>query len=271
MSKSIKFNVYLDSAGVMHNREELSKILDKVQIISNNAGSHNGIFRGKDITSYLDDGSLWTRISSGTFDDLFIGDYFLKGNIKYRVAGFDYYLHKGRSNLTKHHIAIVPDTNMTSAYINEGNDTQGGYNSCDILTTILPKILTTVEGVFGSAHIVEYETLLTDTVDEKLYNRFGKNTGATSNFKNVTRKIDLMSEVQVVGSVVWGSSGHDTGTMNTQLPLFKLAPEYICNKEWYWLRDVVSNSYFAVIRSDGGSDYSGLHYNRGVRPCFFIG
>ena len=26
------------------------------------AGFHNSIFRGEDVTKYLDDGSLWTRI-----------------------------------------------------------------------------------------------------------------------------------------------------------------------------------------------------------------
>ena len=60
---------------------------------SNNAGSHNAIFRGEDVTKYLDDSSLWERISSGEFTDLFIGDYFQKDGVKYRIAGFDYYLH----------------------------------------------------------------------------------------------------------------------------------------------------------------------------------
>lgn len=42
------------------------------------AGYHNSIFRGKNVTSYLTDGTLFTRISSGSFEDLFVGDYIVK-------------------------------------------------------------------------------------------------------------------------------------------------------------------------------------------------
>ena len=238
---------------------------------SDNAGSHNAIFRGEDVTKYLSDGSLWTRISSGKFTDLFIGDYFLSGGVRYRIAGFDYYLHKGDTEFTKHHIAIVPDTNMLMASMNSTNDTTNGYNGSDMVKTTLPKVLTTVEGVFGSSHILQYQNLLTNAVDKTRYNRFGQNTGASSGWTWVARKIDLMSEVQVYGSTVWSSSGHDTGSMNTQLPLFQLAPEYICNRNWYWLRDVVSGSDFASVHSYGRANIDNASNTNGVRPCFFIG
>mgnify|MGYP006962769199 CR=1 FL=1 len=33
----------------------------------------------------------------------------------------------------------------------------------------------------------------------------------------------------------------------SQLPLFHLAPWLICNRNWYWLRAVVSAAYFATV------------------------
>ena len=236
------------------------------------AGFHNSIFRGEDVTKYLDDGSLWTRISSGKFTDLFIGDYFLKNDVKYRIAGFDYYLHKGNEDFSKHHIAIVPDENLTTAHMNSNDDTTGGYTRSDMVVTILPSVLSTVEEVFGSTHILEYRHLLSNAVDKTRYNRFGQNTGASSDWTWNNRKIDLMSEVQLFGTTIWSSSGFDTSSMNTQLPLFSLAPEYICIREWFWLRDVVSGSAFTYVgsSSNAGGNY-GASRSLGVRPCFFIG
>ena len=52
------------------------------------AGSHNALFRGKDITSYFNDRTLWSRISSGTFEDLFVGDYIKKNNNWIFVPGY---------------------------------------------------------------------------------------------------------------------------------------------------------------------------------------
>ena len=58
------------------------------------AGWHNSFFRGKDITEYLTDGTLWKRVN-GTdgyelFEDLYVGDYFVKNSKTYRIAAFDY-------------------------------------------------------------------------------------------------------------------------------------------------------------------------------------
>ena len=249
------------------------RIEDGFNTIDNqNAGSHNAIFRGKDITSYLDDGSLWDKISSGKFEDLYIGDYFLKNGIKYRIAGFDYYLHRGKNEFTKHHIVIVPDTNLTTAQMNTTDDTTGGYLNSNMATVTLPNILTTIENIFGSTHVLEFDNLLTYSINKTYYNRFGTNTGATTDWKWATaRKVDLMSEVQVFGSISWSSSGYDTGSMNTQLPLFRLAPEYICNRETYWLRDVNSGMDFTRVFSSGYVDFGKANNSHGVRPFFFIG
>ena len=44
------------------------------------AGFHNSIVRGKDITSYYEDSTLWDRIAGTNwfrpYEDLYLGDYF---------------------------------------------------------------------------------------------------------------------------------------------------------------------------------------------------
>ena len=242
----------------------------------NNAGHHNSIFRGKDITSYLTDGSLYTRISSGTFEDLFVGDYIISGEHTWRIAGFDVYLHKGDIELTKHHAIIVPDKHLTTAQMNfsdtSSNTTVGGYVASSMYTTTLPSILDTyITPVFGN-HVIEIRNLLTTSINATGYNRYGTNTGCSNNWAWYSRKVDLMNEVQVFGSIVWSSSGYETGSDNCQLPLFRLAPEYITNRSyWYWLRTVVDSSRFANVDYSGFNDCAGTSATGGVRPCFYIG
>ena len=81
-----------------------------------------------------------------------------------------------------------------------------------------------------------------------------------------------MNEVQVAGTLIWGSSGFEVGTCYSQFPLFRLAPEYISTRNIYRLRDVVDKNCFCVVANVGNisGGYSAGE-NLGVRPFFFIG
>lgn len=83
---------------------------------SDTAGFHNGIYRGKNITSYLSDGTLWNRIKGtggyALFEDLYLGDYITVGSNSYAIVDFDYYLRCGSVDLNEHHIVMMPTGNM---------------------------------------------------------------------------------------------------------------------------------------------------------------
>lgn len=236
---------------------------------SETAGYHNSIFRGKNISKYYEDGSLYTRISSGKFTDLFVGDYIIKNDITWRIAGFDVYLHKGDTSMTKHHAIIVPDTNLTNASMNTTNTTNGGYVGSNMYTAILPSVLNTyIMPVFGN-HVLEYRNLLTNSVNATGYNRLGTNSGCASEWNWYTRKLDLLNEIQLFGSIVWSSSARDIGSDNCQLPLFRLVPELNINKS-FWLRNIATISNFSLVGSDGRSDSYDASISSGVRPYFYI-
>lgn len=84
---------------------------------SDTAGFHNSIYRGRDITSYFTDGSLWNRIKGANgyklFDDLYLGDYITTGGISYAIVDFDYYIRCGSVDVTEHHLVMMPTGNMT--------------------------------------------------------------------------------------------------------------------------------------------------------------
>ena len=151
--------------------------------------------------------------------------------------------------------------------MNSSNTTVGGYVASATYTTTLPSVLETyITPVFGS-HVIEIRNVLTKGINPSGYNRWGTNSGCSNDWAWYSRKVDLMNENQVFGSISWSSSGFETGSDNCQLPLFRLAPEYITNRSyWYWLRNVVDSSRFADVSYGGYSDRDDASATGGVRP-----
>ena len=101
--------------------------------------------------------------------------------------------------------------------------------------------------------------------------------GKASNWAWFDSTIELMNECMVYGHNVWGSHhGYETGVDKSQLSLFRLNPSKIVAlndagaRYWYWLRDVVSASHFALVGYHGDAGYGGASYSFGVRPAFLI-
>ncbi|MBQ4514382.1 MAG: hypothetical protein II969_15415 [Anaerolineaceae bacterium] len=80
------------------------------------ADFHNANPRGKNITAYLTDGSLWDRIKGTNgfklFEDLFVGDYLTAEGQEYMIVDFDYYIRSGDVDITEHHLVMMPRGNM---------------------------------------------------------------------------------------------------------------------------------------------------------------
>jgi hypothetical protein len=236
---------------------------------NNNAGFHNSLYRGK----YLGDSvtaDQYAAISAGTFDNLFIGDYWTINGVNWRIAGFDYWLHDGDTECTTHHVVIVPDSNLVSAKMNNSNTTTGGYIGSDFYTgansnTGKATCKTTIENAFGSAHILTHRELLTNAVTN----------GAASGWAWYDSTFEIMNEFMVYGGKAWSNSGgagngYDVGIDKAQLPLFKHDISRACNRAYWWLRDVVSATTFAYVGNHGYADHYGASFSRGVRPAFAI-
>lgn len=252
------------------------------------AASHNGIFRGKDLTNVYTIDEICERISDGTFEDLYIGDYFditinAEGSevVRCILAGFDTYWNNGDTAFTNHHAVIVTKNCLTTIHcMNPTNTTVGGFVGSDMWNTILPLYNTAFGSVLGS-HLLSHGTLLTKTVNADLASNAGAGfKGASSNWGWYDTKLSLLSEIQVYGSNVLSSSFYDTGFDNLQLPLFALDPTAkVCcrggvgngSRQRYWLRNVASAGIFALVGDNGNSNSAGASVSFGVRPLFCIG
>ena len=236
-------------------------------------------YRGKDITSYYNDGSLYTMISDGTFKDIYVGDFFSANGVTWLVADIDNYLYSGDQSLNKHHATIIPAKPLMNLGMNATDTTEGGYNGSRMATETLPGLVAadgTIGKAFG-AHLIEYRNLLSNRVNATAINQSGGRwTGASDEWSWYTRKCDLMSEQNVYGTNVWSSSGYDTGIDNRQYAIFQLKPEFINSYDnvrfHYWLKAVSGATQFARIGGWGDSDDSWSATGAyGVRPRFLIG
>ena len=236
------------------------KTLDKTLELSNSVGSgyHSCIYRGKCL------GSTYTNkqkeaIANGSFDDLYIGDYWTINGINWRIADFDYYYNVGDTNFTKHHVVVVPDTSLYNAQMNTSYITTGGYTGSEMFTTNLDDARTAFDSAFGSTFIPSHRGYYSNAVS-------GDNASGLA-WRDM--RVELMSEEQVFGHTVWGSTNHngyDVGSQKTQFKLFVFDQIKINIRQSYWLTNVRSASTFAYVGVYGNASYYGSADLSGVRP-----
>ena len=168
------------------------------------------------------------------------------------------------------HVGIIVDTNDTHAWNTSSNTTTSqnthstdgtwttgssaaGYASCDLQyyleTTVLPNVKTDL----GSDNIKSHYKLYSTAVNTSGYNRFGSPGGCSSSWAwYANQEICALSEIQVYGSIVWSSSGYDTGEACRQLDVFRVYNmNEIFEGRYPWLRDVASSSYACNVDGRG--------------------
>ena len=247
-----------------HTAQQIDDAIDSV--LSSGAGAHNAIYRGKNLGASVT-AEQYAAIAAGTFDDLYISDYWTIGGVNYRIAAFDYYYRSGNNiNITTHHVTLVPDTALYSHVMNDTNTTNGGYIGSKMKTSGLDQAVTTINNAFGSAHILTRRELFTNAVSN------GKPSGGS--WYNST--VDLMTEQNVYGSRFFAPAADGTTIPyqyvvdKSQYPLFAFRPDLISNRTLYWMRDVVSADGFALVYGGGYAAYYAASHVCGVRPAFSI-
>lgn len=251
-------------------KKDVKGLIDTAQAMINaiattGAGAHNAIYRGKSLGSAVTE-AQWAAIKAGTFEDMYIGDYWTIGGVVYRIAAFDYYYRAGDTDMTTHHVTLVPDANMYTHVMNDTNITTGAYVGSKMYTEGLTQAKTTINSAFGEAHVLNHRQYLQNATTD----------GYASGGSWYDSTVELMTEQNVYGGKIFSNIQNGTALANSytvdksQYPLFAFRPDMISNRQWFWLRDVVSASYFAIVNSLGGAYYYYASAAVGVRPAFSI-
>ena len=230
-----------------------------------NAAAHNAIFRGKYLGASVTT-AQWAAIKAGTFDDLYIGDYWTIGGVDYVIAAFNYYLNCGDTACSVNHVTIVPRNNLYNHVMNDTNVVTGAYVGSKMYASGLNSAKTTIANAFGSAHILTIRQLFQNSV--------------TGDYENghawYDASVFLMNEINVYGGYVFKSFLHGTGWAymysidNSQYPVFAFDKKMIHTRQDYWLRDVAYSSGFCLVANHGYCNAGGASNSLGVRPAFNI-
>lgn len=226
--------------------------------------NHCNVFRGKNLGGGVSSAQK-AAIKDGSFDNLYIGDYWFNNGVNWRIGDMDYFLRCGDTDFTRHHLVIVPDTPLYSGKMNETHTTEGGYVGSLMYKSGLDQAKTAIAAAFGDL-VTTHRDILCNAVSN------GRQSGGGW----FDSTVELMCERMVYGNSVFqpGCDGsfipynHTTG--KSQFALFRMAPQYISNRQWYWLRDVVSATHFADVYFSGYANYNAAGNVLGVRPYFVI-
>lgn len=246
--------------------------------VTNNAGFHNSIYRGKSLGSSLT-AAQSAQIQAGTFEDMFIGDYWTINGVKYVIADFDPYYRCGDNISLGHHVAVIPESYMASAAWNiDTNDTSKMYVGSDIrIVTIQGQesgstpnadstsgVQGTIISAFGSSHVLKYRALYPSS----------QSSGSATGWAWVDARVELLNEVEVYGTQAWTDNGkgngYEIGINKRQLSIFRLRPDFCNIRATGWLRSVHSATGAAFVNSAGDAGIGSASHSIGVRPLSLI-
>ena len=243
--------------------EDPTKIIFFDNATTRKAAYHNAMpKRGKNLGSSITNAQL-NAIANRTYDDLWLGDYWVINGHTHTIVSFEPYWNVGDTALQRGHIGVVTDGGWTSAWYSS-NDTSRGYVSLEtgtirkyIRDTVQPAIQTD----FGSSHVLTYRALYPTTYS----------SGAATGWAWADACVELLSEMEVYGGQVWESSPYEVGHSARQLDLFRIDPAFKYTRSAWWLRGVASATWAACVSGYGNANWGGASYVFGVRPLSLIG
>ena len=244
------------------------------------AEAHNAMWGGRDITAAFNAGTVSANIANGTFRDIFPGDYITKSvtisgtpyTVNWVIADCDYWWHKGDqgNGMETHHVVIVPQAPIFNANMNATNTTEGGYMGSRMFKETIPACATGIVNAFGASHILTFRDWLisgmtANQISSGLPNFTGGAQWGASPWVSV--QCDLMTEKMVLGAPVNSASALDEWCATRQMSAFRLSEKLInYNRQWYWLRNIVSSVIFAGVVDAGFAGPNGASSVGGVRP-----
>ena len=255
LSETHQYLDYLDgelvtvSSNVSENTDEIENTIKPIINLQKSWSGKKSIFRGADLGSTFTSAQI-AAIQSGTFDDLYLGDYWRIGQTLYMIADFNYWFNPSLNEMGNH-IVVIPMQCLATKEMDTNNENSILYFHTSIRSYLLNTILPIVSSVFNQ-HIGEYT----------------ENLPSNNNRINKTISIiELMSESMVYGQGMLRSESDPTYSIG-QLALFKVRPDYINAYQKYWLRDR-SGMYYCAVDNDGLASFaSNYDPTVGIRPCF---
>lgn len=235
----------------------------------NDVNNRRTIVRGKKIGVQLTEEQK-ASIRNGTFDDMFLGDYWEINGRKYRIVDFDYWYDKGDTRCTTHHVVVMPDSPMYTAAMHTSSSTSSGYVGSNMYTAGLNNAKSTINNDFSANNVLIHREFLINKTT----------SGYPSAGEWTDSSVELPNEIMIFGSFINsaanpGVTGEPTvkryTVSNRQLALFNVCPKLATPRAGQtWLRDICSSTHYARLDDYGCCQATSATAEFGVRPVFGI-
>lgn len=235
---------------------------------------HRNVFRGKNLGATVT-AAQSAAIAAQTFEDLYVGDYWVIGGVTWRIVDMNYFLRKGNtgSKTTTPHVVVMPDKNLLTTAWNGQRPMTKGYVGSTIDTAVANAGRGVITTTFGSK-ILGVSIRQSNAMDGNGYITGAQYYGVTTQTPNTYQ----MFGTSIFGPFAYG--GEVPPPLMTESPtqfaLFRLAPEFIVSSDdtSSWLRDVVSKNHAATVGAGGTgastADRGLVESLIGVRPVVCI-
>lgn len=248
------------------------------------AAQRRNVFRGKFIgTSYST--AQQAAVANGTFEDLYVGDYWTINGMNWRIVDVNYYANTGDSpaallNSRKPHLLVMPDMPIRFGAMNDDffKANAGGYRGSSFRTVHLPAL----EALVWAAFPVARKFTWREYVSASMGPYPGGSVVNSGAWLDVS--VDLPNVLMYSGTTIFqahsvgGNIPSDIATESiSQLALFRMMPNFIRvqNTEILltnacWTRDLLSPAVWACTGISGGMSYHVSNGALGLRPVFGI-
>lgn len=235
------------------------------KVATANANTHNATYRGQNLGSFNE--TFADDIDNGTFNNMWVGDYFTVNKHTYKIAGFNYkYGHEENTTLANHLIMI---TDVLGTHdMNSTDTTAGGFAGSSMFKDEIPVVEKQLATDFGE-HLLKFKSYLSTSIDSSSAPNGGQWYELTANLCNSAMWWGSPSEYSNNANGVKFNIGDE----DTQLPIMKLHTDEQKNGgQDVWLRDVYNSRDFACAYGDGSPNSGDASVSRiGVRAFFLIG
>lgn len=270
------YDFTVGSSSVQRTADEWLDRLRQYYGRADNAGVHGSIYRGVSLGTAVTS-TQYADIASGSFTDMFIGDYWTINDVRWIIADFNTFLRTGYSSsnarMGKSHIVVVPESRLYSAVWNSTASTADGYIGSSIRANIKGDNTDTSGAeakfiaAFGDEHVLEYQNSYPTAYTN----------GVATAAALTTCRVELMSEVELFGHLARGAGGgsYEIGVNPNQFKLFAFYPQSRFSSSvtaMYATRTVANSTQIAVQSTNGAIGVSTVtNTAMAVRPFALIG
>lgn len=224
---------------------------------------HRNTYRGTNL------GNTYTEaqkqaISSGTFDDIYVGDYWEIDGVKWRVMDFDYF----KSENNEHHVVIWPDSNTQEAVFTTASLSTVGYRNSPIrissLRTATGNTSEKINNAFGAGYQMVYKDLMSVSIGSD---------GGVNGTEVVNSALELPNTYMIFGitpGTVKKSILETHASNYNQFAALAINPKLIDISTGYWFRNIVDASTAVILDKSGCMVNTGVTTSHSIRPVFAL-